>query len=381
MASKISILPFGAFLIYVQICTSQGFSQAAPIFLDWHRGSKFTQVAVESPISSTLGISDLSHLDVAKKLLVRSGIWYHRLPSRERSHIPPWEKENHLETYYGWGYVSSEEGIISTLATANKIYGHAIASEASASDIELIAQSLLQTLWNCAQCDLSIGEANLSPIRQTDIEQNNINGKHTSFQNTIFEPLLLGSWKLPKKRNSQLQRHHFNSAVHRSTTGVGQDQPRHFGSILRPCFDDGSFICIPEVFVEIDPGNCNNLLKIVIFSFQFIHVCNKSLVSPFPAFPSTAPPQQLKVDKLRIELTVCDKQQVLSLVEASIQLAVEVPLLLITTWYVIQWIARWPIFQLSFDSLIESLSHISRFHIVHLMAIPLRFPESSRIPR
>ena len=29
--------------------------------------------------------------------------------SRERSHIPPCEKENHLQTYLGWGYVSSQE--------------------------------------------------------------------------------------------------------------------------------------------------------------------------------------------------------------------------------------------------------------------------------
>ena len=53
----------------------------------------------------------------------------------------------------------------------------------------------------------------------------------------------------------------------------------------------------------------------------------KSLVSPFPAFHSTASP--LEVDKLRIELTICDNQQVLSLVEASkIQVTVDNQLLI-----------------------------------------------------
>ena len=33
------------------------------------------------------------------------------VPSRERSHIPPWEKETHLQNCLGKGYVSSQEGI------------------------------------------------------------------------------------------------------------------------------------------------------------------------------------------------------------------------------------------------------------------------------
>ena len=32
------------------------------------------------------------------------------IPSRERVHIPPWEKENHLQTYHSCRCVSSQEG-------------------------------------------------------------------------------------------------------------------------------------------------------------------------------------------------------------------------------------------------------------------------------
>ena len=38
-------------------------------------------------------------------------IW---IPSRERSHIPPWEKENHLQNAILEGYVSSLEGSMSS---------------------------------------------------------------------------------------------------------------------------------------------------------------------------------------------------------------------------------------------------------------------------
>ena len=39
--------------------------------------------------------------------------------------IPPWEKENHLQTYLGWGYVSSQEGKSKTnVDEYSNFYGH-----------------------------------------------------------------------------------------------------------------------------------------------------------------------------------------------------------------------------------------------------------------
>jgi len=44
---------------------------------------------------------------------------YIHIPSREFSHIPPWEKENHLQNAIFGGYVSSLEGINLFSATKN----------------------------------------------------------------------------------------------------------------------------------------------------------------------------------------------------------------------------------------------------------------------
>ena len=38
-------------------------------------------------------------------------------PSRERVHIPPWEKENHLETWLFRGHVSFQDGIYHVVDT------------------------------------------------------------------------------------------------------------------------------------------------------------------------------------------------------------------------------------------------------------------------
>ncbi len=43
--------------------------------------------------------------------------WIFNIPSRERSHIPPWEKETHLQKCLGRGYVSSQECNISSAET------------------------------------------------------------------------------------------------------------------------------------------------------------------------------------------------------------------------------------------------------------------------
>lgn len=45
------------------------------------------------------------------------------MASRELYHIPSWEKEIHLEQCLGWGYVSSQEGILHVFFLGGKKKG------------------------------------------------------------------------------------------------------------------------------------------------------------------------------------------------------------------------------------------------------------------